>query len=82
MRSNLEGPANIGSPEYVTVREEIGTVIAISGKQPRVQHVPGPVAFSNALQNGMQVTYAWIEQQLRKGTSIVEHGERSARAVP
>ena len=53
MRSNLEAPANIGSPEYVSVRELVDTVIGHSGKQIEVRYVPGPVGvqsrnFSNA----------------------------------
>jgi nucleoside-diphosphate-sugar epimerase len=53
MRSDLEVPANIGSPEYVSVRELVETVIAHSGKQVGVRYVPGPVGvqsrnFSNA----------------------------------
>lgn len=53
MRSDLAVPANIGSPEYVSVRELVDTVIAHSGKDITVRHVPGPVGvqsrnFSNA----------------------------------
>jgi len=53
MRSTLEGPANIGSTEYVTVRQLVETVIGISGKRLRVKYVNGPVGvqsrnFSNA----------------------------------
>ncbi len=53
MQSDLDGPVNIGSPEYVTVRQLVEAVIAISGKRLRVQYVPGPVGvqsrnFSNA----------------------------------
>lgn len=53
MRSDLEVPANIGSPEYVSVRELVETVIELSGKQVGVRYVPGPVGvqsrnFSNA----------------------------------
>jgi len=82
MRSDLDVPANIGSPEYVSVRELVETVIALSGKQIGVRYVPGPVGvqsrnFSNAriyslgwhaatsLREGIGVTYAWIEQQVR-----------------
>ncbi len=43
MHSNLEGPVNIGSPEYVTVDELVATVIEVSGKRIHVKHVPGPV---------------------------------------
>jgi nucleoside-diphosphate-sugar epimerase len=87
MRSNLVGPANIGSPEYVTVRQLVDAVIAISGKRLRIQYVPGPVGvqsrnFSNAriyslgwrpktsLRDGMQVTYEWIEQQVRSAQAV------------
>ena len=53
MHSTLEGPANIGSPEYVTVRQLVDAVIGISGKRLRVKYVDGPVGvhsrnFSNA----------------------------------
>ena len=53
MRSDLDGPANIGSPEYVSVRELVETVIEHSGKQIEVRYIPGPVGvqsrnFSNA----------------------------------
>jgi nucleoside-diphosphate-sugar epimerase len=53
MRSDLQVPANIGSPEYVSVRQLVETVIGLSGKQIGVRYVPGPVGvqsrnFSNA----------------------------------
>jgi nucleoside-diphosphate-sugar epimerase len=41
--SELEGPANIGNSEYVTVDELVQTVIRASGKTVRVKHVDGPV---------------------------------------
>ena len=43
MHSDLEGAVNVGSEEVVTVNELVETVIAISGKQLRIQHVDGPV---------------------------------------
>lgn len=43
MHSDLEGPANIGNPEYVSVRELIETVMAVSGKQVNVEWIKGPV---------------------------------------
>jgi nucleoside-diphosphate-sugar epimerase len=53
MRSSLSVPANIGSPEYVSVRELVEAVIAHSGKRLDIRYVPGPVGvqsrnFSNA----------------------------------
>lgn len=43
MQSDLEGPANIGSSEYVTVDELVQAVIAVSGKEIHIKHVEGPV---------------------------------------
>ena len=43
MQSDLEGPVNIGSPEYVSVDELVATVIEVSGKKIQVKHVEGPV---------------------------------------
>jgi nucleoside-diphosphate-sugar epimerase len=53
MQSDLEGPVNIGCPQYVTVQELVDTVIEVSGKKIKVKYVPGPVGvqsrnFSNA----------------------------------
>lgn len=53
MASELTGPVNIGSPEYVSVSQLVETVVAVSGKTLDVAYVPGPVGvrsrnFSNA----------------------------------
>jgi nucleoside-diphosphate-sugar epimerase len=53
MQSDLEGPVNMGCPQYVTVDELVATVIEASGKDIHVKHVDGPVgvlsrSFSNA----------------------------------
>lgn len=53
MASDLEGPVNIGNPEYVTVDSLAKTVIAVSGKNLDIRHIEGPVGvrsrnFSNA----------------------------------
>ena len=53
MDSDLEGPANIGSPEYVSVQELVDTVTAVARKRVDVKFVSGPVGvqsrnFSNA----------------------------------
>jgi GDP-D-mannose 3',5'-epimerase len=53
MQSDLEGPVNIGNPEYVTVDELVATAAAVYGKHIRIRHVKGPVGvhsrnFSNA----------------------------------
>jgi nucleoside-diphosphate-sugar epimerase len=43
MQSDLSGPTNIGTPEYLTVDELVALVIETSGKQLSVRHVNGPV---------------------------------------
>jgi GDP-D-mannose 3',5'-epimerase len=53
MQSDLEGPVNIGCPQYVTVDELVAVVIEVSGKEIHIKHVDGPVGvhsrnFSNA----------------------------------
>jgi GDP-D-mannose 3',5'-epimerase len=53
MHSDLEGAANIGCPQYVTVDELVHTVAKVAGKRIQIRHVEGPVGvqsrnFSNA----------------------------------
>ena len=53
MQSNLEGPTNIGSPEYVSVEQLIEAVAAAAGKRITVRYIEGPVGvqsrnFSNS----------------------------------
>jgi nucleoside-diphosphate-sugar epimerase len=43
MDGDLEGPVNLGSGEYVTVRELIETVIRVSGHDVAIDYVDGPV---------------------------------------
>jgi nucleoside-diphosphate-sugar epimerase len=43
MQSDLEGAANIGCPQYVTVDELVETVAKVSGKEIHIAHVEGPV---------------------------------------
>ena len=53
MQSDLQGPVNIGCPQYVSVNELVATVAAVAGKRIRIRYVEGPVGvqsrnFSNA----------------------------------
>ena len=53
MQSNLEGAANIGSPEYVSVNQLVQIVAEVANKDVRIRHTEGPVGvesrnFSNA----------------------------------
>lgn len=43
MQSNLEGAANIGCPQYVTVDELVQTVAEVAGKTIHIKHIAGPV---------------------------------------
>jgi nucleoside-diphosphate-sugar epimerase len=43
MNSDLEGPVNIGCPQYVTVDELVDTVAKVAGKKIYIKHIPGPV---------------------------------------
>jgi len=53
MHSNLEGPVNIGCPQYVNVKEFVHTVAEVAGKRIHIKWGEGPVGvqsrnFSNA----------------------------------
>ena len=69
MHSDLEGPANIGDPEYVTVDELVETVVALSGKRIKIRHVDGPVGVqSRNFSNGRIESLGWRpEWPLRRG---------------
>jgi nucleoside-diphosphate-sugar epimerase len=69
VQSDLEGPANIGSSEYVTVAELVETVAEVSGKTFDINYIDGPVGvqsrnFSHARIEGL----GWkAEHSLRDG---------------
>ncbi len=53
MQSDLEGPTNIGAPEYVSVKQLVETTMGIAGKRLSVKWIEGPVGvrsrnFSNS----------------------------------
>ena len=43
MESDLEGPTNIGSPEYVSVKQLVDTVAEVAGRRVTIKYVAGPV---------------------------------------
>jgi GDP-D-mannose 3', 5'-epimerase len=43
IRSDFEGPVNIGSTEMVTIDQLVEVIIKVSGKRIFIKHVPGPV---------------------------------------
>jgi nucleoside-diphosphate-sugar epimerase len=82
MRSDLDVPANIGSPEYVSVKELVDTVIAHSGKRIQIRYVPGPVGVqSRNFSNARIYSLGWRgETSLREGIGLtyrwIEHQVR------
>lgn len=67
--SDLEGPVNIGSPEYVSVDHLVETVAAIAGKRLRIRHVDGQVGVqSRNFSNTRIESLGWRSQwSLRRG---------------
>jgi len=43
LRSDFEGPVNIGSEEMVTINQLAGIIIGLSGKDVGVNNIPGPL---------------------------------------
>jgi nucleoside-diphosphate-sugar epimerase len=67
MHSDLEGPANIGSPQYVSVDELVHTVVEASGKTIHVRHIEGPVGVqSRNFSNARIYTTGWQAKYLLK----------------
>jgi nucleoside-diphosphate-sugar epimerase len=72
MQSNLDGPVNIGNPEYVTVDELVHTVASVANKAIAIRHVDGPVGvqsrnFSNARIESLRWRAKW---PLRRGIEV------------
>ncbi len=59
-QSSLEGPCNIGCPEYVTVDELAATIAKVAGKQIDIKHVEGPVGVqSRNFSNERMYSIGW-----------------------
>jgi nucleoside-diphosphate-sugar epimerase len=43
LRSDFEGPVNIGSDEMVSINQLVGMVADIAGKTIEINHIPGPL---------------------------------------
>jgi GDP-D-mannose 3',5'-epimerase len=69
MRSELEGPVNIGNPEYVTVAELVEVIAEVADKEVHVRYVDGPVGVrSRNFSNSRIESLGWRAQfPLRKG---------------
>jgi GDP-D-mannose 3',5'-epimerase len=67
MHSNLEGPANIGCQQYVSVDELVHTVMEASGKKIHIKHIEGPVGVqSRNFSNARIYTTGWQAKYLLK----------------
>ncbi len=71
MQSDLEGAVNIGSPEYVSVKELVDIVAAVAGKRINVEWVKGPVGVqSRNFSNERIYSLGWrARYSLRQGIS-------------
>lgn len=59
-QSDMEGPVNIGCPEYVTVDELAAAVAKAAGKRITVEHIDGPVGVqSRNFSNGRIYSIGW-----------------------
>ena len=69
MHSDLEGPVNIGNPQYVTVDELVRTIIEVAGKHVKIRHVDGPIGVqSRNFSNGRIESIGWRARwPLRRG---------------
>jgi GDP-D-mannose 3', 5'-epimerase len=86
MQSDLEGPVNIGSPEYNTVKELVDTVAEFSGKRIAVRYVPGPVGVqSRNFSNERIYSLGWRSRYLLRDGIAETYpwiAEQVARRVP
>ena len=63
MQSDLEGAANIGCPQYVSVNELVETVARVAGKRIHIKHVDGPVGVqSRNFSNARMYSLGWEAQ--------------------
>jgi GDP-D-mannose 3',5'-epimerase len=69
MHSDLDGPVNIGTREYVTVRQLVDIVADVAGKQLEIRWVDGPVGVqSRNLSNDRIESLGWSPKySLRDG---------------
>ena len=87
MHSELEGPANIGSPEYVSVEGLVRAIGEAAGKRFRVEYVEGPVGvqsrnFSNEriYSTGWRSRYT-LQDGIARTYPWVEAQVKAARAA-
>ena len=63
MQSDLQGPANIGNPEYISVNQLVDITARAAGKKIKVKHIEGPVGVeSRNFCNNKIYTTGWRAQ--------------------
>ncbi len=70
LRSNFQGPVNIGSDEMITINDLARMVIELSGKDIHIENIPGPtgVRGRNSDNRLIRKELGWApEEPLRKG---------------
>ena len=72
MHSDLEGPVNIGSPQYVSVDELVETVCNVSGKSLKIKNIEGPTGVhSRNFSNSRIYSTGWRSKySLKEGISL------------
>ena len=88
MQSDLEGPVNIGCPQYYTVKQLVDIVSAVAKKPVQTQTVPGPVGvMSRNFSNAKIYSIGWQSKfDLKDGIAltypwIVKQVKKAARAA-
>lgn len=72
VQSDLEGPANIGSSEYLTVSELVAAVAGVAHKNIHAISIPGPVGVqSRNFSNERIYSTGWrVKHSLQEGISL------------
>ena len=85
MDSSLEGPTNIGSPEYVSVKDLVEATADVAAKRIKVRYVPGPVGVrSRNFSNSKIYSTGWrprvsLREGIRRTYPWIEQQVRMAR---
>ncbi|MBA4160226.1 MAG: hypothetical protein H0X65_22615 [Gemmatimonadetes bacterium] len=87
MQSDLEGPVNVGSAEYVSVNELVATVARVAGKRIEIRHVEGPVGVrSRNFSNERIYSIGWrarfpLEEGIRRTYPWIEQQVEASRTL-
>ena len=88
MHSDLQGAANIGCPQYVSVNELVATVAEVAGKHVNIKHIDGPVGVqSRNFSNARIYSLGWeshfnLKAGIERTYSWIEAQVKAAQADP